>query len=161
MLRAWHAPTSICCWAKDIADTMDEEDGPFTYTDPDTGGEPTCGDSLFPMQLNDPRTIWQKFYSVFNSNPRCTNIVEHSISTGQARLIRLPPYRIPYTYREAVRDKLRQMAQDGIIEKSSSEWGVPVVVVKKKTRPFACAWTTAASMPYLKWMPTPCPAFMT
>ena len=117
----------MCCLAEDITDTINEEDSPFTYIDPDTGGKPTCEDSLSPTQLTDLRTIWQRFHSVLNSNPGHTNIVEHRISTGQARPIRLLPYRIPYAYHDAVRDELRQMEQDGIIETSSSEWGAPNV----------------------------------
>ena len=59
-------------------------------------------------------------------------ITEHCIITGQAKLICLPPYRIPYAYRDAVREELRQMEKEGIIERSSSEWAAQIVLVEKK-----------------------------
>ena len=49
---------------------------------------------------------------------------EHHIVTGDARLVRLPAYRLPHAYREGV--------GSGIIEPSSGEWSSPIVMVKKK-----------------------------
>ena len=132
MLRAWHAPTAISCWAEDITDATDEEDDPFTNLEPDSDGEPMCGGSLSPAQLTDLHAIWQEFRPVPSSNPRRTTIVEHRITTGLAKPVRLPPYRIPYAYRDTVREELRQMEKDGIIERSSREWAAPIVLVKKK-----------------------------
>ena len=105
---------------------------PITYFEPSCDGEPTFGDSLSPAQLTDLRTIWQKFDFVLSSTPGCTTIVEHRITTGQAKHVRLPPYRIPYAYRQTISEELRQMEKEGIIERSYSEWAAPVVLVKKK-----------------------------
>ena len=46
--------------------------------------------------------------------------------------MRLPPYRLPQTYRETVGKELRKMEQRRIIEKSTSEWAPPIVLVRKK-----------------------------
>ena len=39
--------------------------------------------------------------------------------------------RVPFAYREGVKSDLKAMLKDGVIEKSSSEWASPMVIVKK------------------------------
>ena len=57
--------------------------------------------------------------------------MEHGIDTGTANPIRLPPYRLPHAYRETVQKELKEMMESGTIEKSSSEWAAPIVLVVK------------------------------
>ena len=64
MLCAWHAPTAICCWAEEIADTIDEEARSRTST---RTQRRTHLRRLLPTQLTDLRTIRQRFHSVLNS----------------------------------------------------------------------------------------------
>ena len=59
-------------------------------------------------------------------------ITEHRIETGDARPIRLPPYRLPHAHRDSVMKELREMEEEGLIEPSSSSWAAPIVPVKKK-----------------------------
>ena len=132
MLQGWHAPTAVSCWAEDITEETDEDDEPLSYHDRCSEGEPTQGEALSPDQKDDLWTTWQRFTIVLCSSPGRTTIAEHRISTGLAKPIRLPPYRIPHAYKDTVREELRQMEQEGIIEKSSSEWAAPIVLVKKK-----------------------------
>ena len=66
------------------------------------------------------------------STPGRTNVTEHWVDTGEAKPVRLPPYRLPHAYRDTVREELKQMEKVGIIERSSSEWAAPIVLVKKK-----------------------------
>ena len=132
MLREWHAPTAITCWAEDITEHTEEDEEPLSYFDTDPDGEPTCEELLLPMQKHDLRDIWSKFGAVLSSKPGRTTVIEHRITTGHAKPIRLHPYRIPYAYRETVREELRQMERERIIERSSSEWAAPIVLVKKK-----------------------------
>ncbi len=49
----------------------------------------------------------------------------------EAVLIKQPSRRIPFGYREEVKSNLKAMLNDGIIEKSSSEWASPLVLVRK------------------------------
>ena len=129
MLRAWQAPTAVSCWAEDISD---EDEDPLTYSDTRSDSEPLFEESLSPTQVSDLQCIYERFATVLNSNPGRTTMAEHRIHTGLAKPVRLPPYRIPYAYRDIVREELKQMETDGIIEKSSSEWAAPIVLVKKK-----------------------------
>ena len=59
-------------------------------------------------------------------------MTEHHIETGLAQPVRLPPYRPPHAYRDAVKKELQEMLSSGIIEPSTSEWSAPIVLVKKK-----------------------------
>jgi len=70
-----------------------------------------------------------------SDQPGRTNLAEHQVETGSACAVHvyLPPYRLPYAYRESVQKELQEMQQHGIIEPSTSERASPVVLVKKKT----------------------------
>ena len=57
---------------------------------------------------------------------------EHSIITTDTLPVRLPPYRLPYAYRDAVKAEIEEMLKHGVIEESYSEWSAPIVLVKKK-----------------------------
>lgn len=59
-------------------------------------------------------------------------MTEHKIDTGSTRPVRLPPYQFPHAYREDVQQELQEMLEQEIIVPSTSEWAVPVVLVKKK-----------------------------
>ena len=59
-------------------------------------------------------------------------MIEHSIDTGTAHPIRLPPYRLPYAYQKTVESELKEMLEEGVISRSNSEWAAPVVLVTKK-----------------------------
>ena len=59
-------------------------------------------------------------------------MVEHTINTGTARPVRLPPFRVPHAYREMVELELKEMLDSGIIEPLASQWSAPMVLVKKK-----------------------------
>ena len=54
------------------------------------------------------------------------------MKTKSENPIRLPPYRLPHAYRNLVKQELKQMEEEGIIERSNSEWAFPIVLVKKK-----------------------------
>ena len=59
-------------------------------------------------------------------------MAEHRIETGNARPVKLPPYRIPQAYRETIQLEVKEMLEAGIIEPSTSDWCAPIVPVKKK-----------------------------
>ena len=58
--------------------------------------------------------------------------MKHTIDTGTASPVRLPPYRVPRAYRDMMESELKDMLENGIIEPSASQWSAPVVLAQKK-----------------------------
>lgn len=61
-----------------------------------------------------------------------TNIIEHTINTGDAKPIKIPPRRLPVHMREVAEQEIQKMLDQDIIESSCSPWAAPIVLVKKK-----------------------------
>lgn len=61
-----------------------------------------------------------------------TSEVKHTIYTGESRPIKLAPRRIPIHLRDEADKIVDDMIGQGVIEPSSSPWGAPTVLVKKK-----------------------------
>ena len=60
--------------------------------------------------------------------------MHHRIETRSAKLVRQAPYRLPHTYRETVQEELLEMERVGVIEPSTSEWALPIVLVPTRER---------------------------
>ena len=61
-----------------------------------------------------------------------TDIITHSIHTGDSAPVRQLPRRLPLIQRDAAQKAIQDMHKQGIIEPSRSPWGSPIVLVKKK-----------------------------
>jgi hypothetical protein len=61
-----------------------------------------------------------------------TDGVRHRIDTGNARLIRVPPTRLPLAKQAEVDNLLDDIKRKGVIEESEGPWLSPVVLVRKK-----------------------------
>ena len=90
--------------------------------------------SLTSSQRNQVRDMVNRFRDVFATDGRQgkTDLVTHKIDTGDARPIRQQPRRLPLAKREHAESIIKEMAEEGVIEPSSSPWVSPVVLVKKK-----------------------------
>ena len=95
-------------------------------------GYPKIGDQLSVSQRCELQKLLDEFTDVLKDKPGRTTIVEHTINTGMANPVRLPPYRVPHAYREMVESELKEMLDNGIIEPSASQWSASMVLVKKK-----------------------------
>ena len=60
-----------------------------------------------------------------------TDIVEHTIDTGDATPIKLPARRVPLKKKPIIDAEVKQMLDDGVIKPSNSPWAAPVVLVTK------------------------------
>ena len=65
-----------------------------------------------------------------------TDVVEHSIDTGNAKPCRQALRRAPAAYANVVEEQVQLMLKQGIIEPSVSEWSSNVVLVKKKDQTY-------------------------
>lgn len=75
------------------------------------------------------------FQDIFAGNDEIndrTNVVTHRINTGDAKSVRQQPRRLPLAKREEAEKIIKEMAEQGIIEPSSSPCTSPVIMVKKK-----------------------------
>lgn len=61
-----------------------------------------------------------------------THLAEHSIDTGDALPIKQRPRRVPIAYADEERKAIEDLMQKGVIQKSTSPWASPIVLVKKK-----------------------------
>ena len=61
-----------------------------------------------------------------------TNLVKHEIHTGSHAPIKQRPRREPIGMQNVVKEELDKMLDKGIIEPSTSAWGSPIVLVRKK-----------------------------
>ena len=72
-----------------------------------------------------------KFNFSDGSKLGCQNIIQHKIDTGDSQ----PVYCLPYRYNPIVTSKIQDIIdrwlEQGVIEKSRSEWRLPIVVVTK------------------------------
>ena len=60
-----------------------------------------------------------------------TDMVKHSIITGDAQPIKHRPRRVPYSQIDAMNAELEKMLKQDIIQPSHSPWAAPIVLVKK------------------------------
>ena len=135
MLREFHFPSAASFIAEEVASKApDNPDDVVLWdgTEADDKEQPVVGDLLQPSQQAELRQLLLEFTDVLSSRPGRTQIAECSIQTGTTAPIRLPPYRLPHAYRDIVKEGLDEMEREGIIERSSSEWAFPIVLVKKK-----------------------------
>ncbi|CAC5395871.1 unnamed protein product [Mytilus coruscus] len=85
------------------------------------------------------------------------SIVEHTIDTGDAKPIKLRPYRIPLSKKLDAEEEIRKMADIGIIEPSSSAWCAPIVMVTKKNGSirFCCDFRKINHLTIKNYQPLP------
>ena len=69
---------------------------------------------------------------LFQERPGFTTVVEHSIHLKDTTPVRQRMYRVPERLLSSLRTEVEEMLAMGVIERSSSEWSNPVVLVPKK-----------------------------
>ncbi len=75
----------------------------------------------------------EEFVIVFSGNTGSTDVVQLRIDTKELPPIAQPPYSVPLSMRESVRDELSALEEAGIIRRSDSTWASPLVPVRKKS----------------------------
>jgi len=83
----------------------------------------------------------ENFKGIFSTGP-CdlgrTDVIKHTIDTGNARPIKIPPRRVPKAF-EGEEDRIIQEQLDaGIIKESNSAWSFPLCFIKKRNGRTRC-----------------------
>ena len=84
------------------------------------------------QKLKDLVIEYHDVFALDDSELGCTNILTHSIDTGDSHPIRQQPYRTPMVRREKMAGMIDEMQAQGVVRPSSSPWASPVVLVPKK-----------------------------
>ena len=82
-------------------------------------------------QIGDLKTVMLEASDVFASELGCTNLVRHTIDTGDSPPIKQQPYWTPMIYCERMAKMIEDMQAQGVVQPSSSPWASPVVLVPK------------------------------
>ncbi len=75
--------------------------------------------------------LLESFSDLFDGHLGRTSLTEHSIDTGNAKPVHLPPYRTSPAKKQLIDDQIGKMLNDGIIEPATGPWAAPVVIVQK------------------------------
>ena len=86
---------------------------------------------------NDQRralvSVLMKHQSMFDGHIGHTDVVEHTIDTGDSPPVRQRPRRIPPHLTQQVQEELDKLVSQGILEESDSGWSSPICLVRKKS----------------------------
>jgi hypothetical protein len=81
--------------------------------------------------------ILVKYAHIFNDDETNdfigTNVIEHEIPMGDARLIRRRQYRTPYALRQEMETQVQNMLDKGAIMPSNLPWSCRAILVPKKS----------------------------
>lgn len=93
------------------------------------------GKKLNSSQRKSLLKLLKRYESVFKWGQErgLTNQVRHKIVTTKSTPIKAKQYRLSPQAKQEVRNQVKQMLKEGIIEESESPWCSPVVLVAKKT----------------------------
>jgi hypothetical protein len=72
-----------------------------------------------------------EYLHIFSDHPTRTNVLEHDIDVGDAKPVKIPPYRLSPVKKLALDKEVQYMLNHGIIEPSQSEWSSPCLLVPK------------------------------
>ncbi|CAC5423342.1 unnamed protein product [Mytilus coruscus] len=71
-------------------------------------------------------------HDAFSKDPKdigTTNVVEHTIDTGDARPMHIPTHRLPFSKLKMTEEEILEMAKRDIIEPGYGPWSFPVVLI--------------------------------
>ena len=131
-MKRWTTPTTVMAvqyCQEELPDLLEPELIPFELPG---SGRPTISAHLTEEQRVQLDCLLKENETVFDTHPGHTDVVEHSVDTGDARPVFHPPYRIPPAWQEEVRQEIGDMLDAGIIVPSKSPWTSPLVPIRKK-----------------------------
>ena len=130
LLKKWHESEEIACMVKDV-DAEDDIDDIPSWRD-DGVSKMSINEQLTTKQREQLEALLREYQVVFKGKPGRTNVIKHFIPTTDSSPVKQQPYRLPHAYWDEVKQELKQMLAEGIIEPSQSDWASPIVLVRKK-----------------------------
>ena len=131
---------------------------------PDFQGRETFADvkinpDLSEIQIEEVRNLLKDFTDVLTDVPGETNLIEHEIKLTSDQPIRTKQYQLPFSMTETIKGETKKMLDMGIIEKSSSPYMSPVVLVKNpdQTFRFCIDFRNLNKLTVFDAEPIPCP----
>ena len=145
-IRGQPEPTKMPDWGEALLNTLDL--GPATLEDEER------------EKLKELVLEYAQLFALNPSELGFTDVVQHTIDTGDSRPLRQLPRRIPFALRGKVEEMVEDMLERGVIQHSKSPWASPIVLVAKKdgTTRFCvdyCQLNAVTKMdvfPYHEWM---------
>ena len=92
-------------------------------------------ETLTPAELATLKNLLKEFADIFmepGGKLGRTNIVQHTIDTGDSKPIKQPLRRAPFKQQEIIEQEVEKMLEAGVVQPSDSPWSSPVVLVRKK-----------------------------
>jgi hypothetical protein len=84
--------------------------------------------------MEPPLRKYRHIFPVEGSNDfKGTDLKGHRIITGDARLIRKAPYRVPFILKKEIENQVQDMLKIEVIGDSNSPWNAPAIPVPKKS----------------------------
>ena len=87
------------------------------------------------VEMKSIANMLRKFKDVFSQDDYdlgLTNLTEHVIDTGNALPIKQAPRRVPHALADEEKQAIIELQEKGVIEKSTSPWSAPIVLVRKR-----------------------------
>lgn len=91
------------------------------------------------VERNKIQDLILKFSDVFARDSyelEGTDLLEHEIHLTDEKPIRLRPYKVPHAMKPILEEQVFELLESGVIRKSSSSYGFPVVLIKKNDGSF-------------------------
>ena len=122
------------CSATVISDPQEGECGPVTpvTSQEETHRDVQVGPELAGRDWLEVKKLLGKYGDIFSDRPKIANVPPHEIELTNHVPVRVKPYAIPLKMMEAVKKEIGDMEAAGVIERSTSNYCNPMVLVKKK-----------------------------
>jgi hypothetical protein len=84
------------------------------------------------MNKAEVKNLFNRYKNIFKQQPTITDIYRHKIEVTDEKKFVHKSYPIPMHYQERVGNEVQRMLEQGIIERSNSNFLNPVVVLRKR-----------------------------
>ena len=124
MLRQWHTPDARVL--RLVVADEDEEEG----NDHTNGGEESY--SINSEQKEDLEELLNSYADVINPTPGRVTLTHHAVNTKDSPPLKSAPYRLAPAWKDQLKAEVKNLAEAGIIQPSTSPWSSPIIPVRKK-----------------------------